>query len=819
MAASGIPPHTRQNAAARTRLRGFLRRADTRAAVLAAVIGGGVVLGGGRPTTAAESSPGLRPQTPLHETIDAIVAEAAVGPLAARCSDADFVRRVHLDLVGVIPSPDTVRAFLADAAVDKRSRLIDTLLADDGFARHMMFVLDAMFLERAAPPGDLATSWPDYLFNSVADDTPLDAVVRDLLVHDGRDPAARPAAAFLLAREAEPVQLTRAIGRLMFGRDLQCAQCHDHPLDDDIRQAEHQGLQAFLARTSLFTASDNTLFVSEKADGEIDYRSVFTQEGEQGVWPRLPGGLPLVDEPRPEPAAAYAAPPTNSGPTVPTFSRRAALAAALADDEGFRRNLANRIWALCFGRGLVHPLDGLGRGNPPTHPRLLAVLADALRDEGFRLRPLVGAIVRSDTYQRSIEPPRPDDVDPAAMAAILEELATARTVVAADHAAREQTATEAERRRQATAAAAHAVHRERLERITARDTASQAAAAATAAVETAAVDLARARGAAAALATAAGHLAAAASVTGADDSIRALAEDLSGRAAAKAATVDAAAPALAEREAAAAAAAATLATTREGVAAATARLEVEALLAIEREAVAARRAAIDADHALRRLEERMQLARDLAAHVTLRTADPAAAAREWESIVDRWTSAGQVAAVRPLSPEQLALSVAQATGGLAARQAAAAAAIDEAPPEQVVQADDASRRSIRARHVEMRMVKDASGMLRAAAAIFADPLSEGFQASVGQALYFGNAPDVQRQFAPTGTNLTATLGSLDDPDMVAVEAFVAVLSRSPTDAERAEVATFLADRGADRADALAELVWALVSSSEFRFNH
>lgn len=819
MAASGIPHRPRHGVDRWTRARDSGPPAARRRTLWSLLVVGAVTFVGPGATPARE--PGEEPQgrVPLERTIDAVVAEAAVGPLAGRCSDADFVRRIHLDLVGVIPTAETVRAFLADTDSGKRTRLVDELLADRGFARHMMFVLDAMLLERAPPPGDLATAWQQYLFTSVADDTPLDALVRDLLVHDGRDPAARPAAAFLLVREAEPAQLTRTIGRLVFGRDLQCAQCHDHPLDDDVRQSEHQGLQAFLARTSLFTAADSTLFVSEKAEGEIDYRSVFTQQGEQGVWPRLPGGLPLVDEPRPEPADAYVVPPSTTGPAVPRYSRRAALAAALADDEGFRRNLANRIWALCFGRGVVHPLDGIGRGNPPTHPRLIAALADALRDEGFRLRPVLRGIVLSDTYQRSIEPPRPEDVDLAAVAAVLEDLAATRAAVAADRAVLERVAAEAESRREAAAAEAHAVHRERLERIAARDTASKAADTARAALDTAAAELARARGAAAALATAAGHLAAAASVTDADETIAAVAREVADRAATKAAAVDAAAPALAEREAGAAAAAATLVATREAVAAATDRLAADTLLAIEREAGAARRAAIDAEHELSRLDERLRLARDLVQHAALREVDPEAAAPEWESIVDRWTAVGQVAAVRPLSPEQLALSIEQATGGLALRQAAAAAAIDQEPPEQLALADDQARPSLRARHVELRMVKDASGMLRAAAAIFTDPLAEGFQASVNQALYFGNAPDVQRQLAPSGTNLTATLGGLDDLGRVADEAFVAVLSRPPTDVERAEVHGFLVDRAADRSEALAELVWALVSSGEFRFNH
>ena len=756
---------------------------------------------------------------PLHEVIDALVTAAAVGPCAPRCSDADFVRRIHLDLTGVIPTTARVRAFLADPAGDKRTKLVDDLLADPGFARHVMFVLDAMLLERASPSGDLAAAWREYLFSSLVDDKPLDGMFRDLLVSDGSDPAMRPAAAFLLTRDAEPVQLTRAIGRLYFGRDLQCAQCHDHPIDDDIRQAEHQGLYAFVARTSLFRGKDNALLASEKADGEVDYQSVFTKEGEKGVWPRLPGGMTLVDEPRPEPDAAYVTEPTKTSHGVPAFSRRAALAARLADDHGFRLNLANRIWAIFFGRGLVHPLDGIGPDNAATHPGLLLRLAEALREQGFRLRPLVREIVLSETYQRSVEPPGHDEVSAVEIGARVTSLEGERIARTAALETLEQAAAAAETRRQEAVAATRAVHVDRLARLTERDAASKAAAAATAAAATTSADLTRARTVSDALVGAVAQATRAVELTAGDAALQSLAATLAERASAKGRQAEAVAQAHAEKQAAADTAMGALTAARGAAEDATARLGADDLARVEREAVAARRAATVAAQEVRRLDARIQLARDLLAHADLVGTDPAAAAVAWQSIVDRWTDAGQVAALRALSPEQLALSVQQATGALAARQANAAAAIDKAPPEALAKASADERDDIRAMQVEMRMVKDASGLLRSAATLFGDTLSDGFQASVSQALYFGNAPDIQGQLAPSGSNLVATLAAMSEAAAVADEAYVAVLSRPPADDERADVAAFLDARPHDRTQAIAELVWALVSSNEFRFNH
>lgn len=772
----------------------------------------------------AEASPAVRPAAAslhraLRDAIDAEVAAAAVGPLAARCGDADFVRRIHLDLAGVIPTAARVREFLADPAGDKRMRLVDELLVAPAFARHMMLVLDAMLLERETPPGDLATQWREYLFRALDDDAPLDGLARDLLLADGGEPARKPATAFLAARDGEPVQVTRAIGRLLFGRDLQCAQCHDHPLVPDIRQAEHQGLYAFVARTSLFKGKDNALFVSEKADGEVDYQSVFTKDGEKGVWPRLPGGTTLVDEPRPEPDSAYEIAPSKESRGMPKFSRRAALAARLADDEGFRRNLANRIWAVFFGRGLVHPLDGFGPGNPPVHPRLLALLADTLRDHGFRLRPLVREIVLSETYQRSVDPPGPEAVDPAAVARLVAAGEAERPAREANVTVLAAGATAAEATRAEVIAATRSVHLERLGLVTARDAAKKAATAAAEAAGKASADLDRARQAAAALATAAAEVARAAGLDPADKPLAALAASFSETARKKAEAAEVAARAHVEKRGAADAAAAALEAARQAVDGATARLAAVGVLAVERDAAIARRAAVDAAHELRRLDARLALGRDLLAHAKLRGSDPAAAAIAWQSIVDRWTEGGQVAALRPLSAEQLALSVQQASGALAARAASAAAAIDKAPPEALAKASGDERSEIRAMEVEMRMVKDASGLLRSAATLFGDTMTEGFQASVNQALYFGNAPDILGQLAPTGDNLVARLATLGDGLAVADEAYAAVLARPPAADERADVAAFLAPRAADRPQALAELVWALVSSNEFRFNH
>ena len=115
---------------------------------------------------------------PLHRRIDAAIAAGHDGPWAPRTTDAEFLRRVTLDLHGVIPTADQARAFISDDAADKRSKLIDTLLDDPAFARRMQYVFDVMLLERRQTKLGPAQEWEAYLRESFVADKPLDQLVR-----------------------------------------------------------------------------------------------------------------------------------------------------------------------------------------------------------------------------------------------------------------------------------------------------------------------------------------------------------------------------------------------------------------------------------------------------------------------------------------------------------------------------------------------------------------------------------------------------------------------------------------------------------------
>jgi hypothetical protein len=143
---------------------------------------------------------------------------------------------------------------------------------------------------------------------------------------------------------------------------VQCCQCHDHPLIDDYYQADYYGLFAFVHRTGLFTdAKTKLISLTEKADGEASFKSVFTGAANDRALPQLPKGAVLFVEPRFRLGDEYQIKPDKTVRGIPKFSRREALAEMLPTSREFARNLANRLWAIMLGRGLVHPLERDGR--------------------------------------------------------------------------------------------------------------------------------------------------------------------------------------------------------------------------------------------------------------------------------------------------------------------------------------------------------------------------------------------------------------------------------------------------------------------------
>jgi hypothetical protein len=351
------------------------------------------------------------PVEPLHARIDNLIAAGHpdyAKQAAPISDDAEFVRRIYLDLVGTIPTAAETRSFLDDKTTDKRTKLIDKLLNSPGYARRMVWFLDVTLMERRPDAKVPRAAWEEYLRAAVTDNKPYDQFVRDMLSNDGSDAKTRAAAKFFLDRDLEPNVVTRDLARVFLGRNVQCAQCHDHPNVDDYKQEHYYGILAFVNRSYLFPNPNvPTAIIAEKADGDVNFVSVFDKNKKQNTTlPRMPGGKPK-DEPKTEKGKEYKVAPSPNVRPVPAFSRRELLAAAItsSDNPAFARTAANRLWAMMLGRGIVNPVDWDHSGNPPSHPELLNLLATEFVSHKYDVKWLIREIALSKTYQRSSEAP------------------------------------------------------------------------------------------------------------------------------------------------------------------------------------------------------------------------------------------------------------------------------------------------------------------------------------------------------------------------------------------------------------------------------
>ena len=247
-----------------------------------------------------------------------------------------------------------------------------------GFTRRMVWFWDVTLMERRRDAKVSRAAWEEFLRTAVNENRPYDVFIRDMLSNDGSDPKTRAAAKFLLDRDLDPTSVTRDLSRVFLGRNIQCAQCHDHPLIDDYKQEHYYGIQAFLSRSYLFpNAQAATAVIAEKAEGDVNFTSVFDKNKKQHtIAPKMPFGKEITETRAAKGKEYKVAPAANVRP-IPAYSRREKLAAAMTspDNTAFARNAVNRIWAMMMGRGIVDPVDMDHGSNPPSHPEVLDLLA------------------------------------------------------------------------------------------------------------------------------------------------------------------------------------------------------------------------------------------------------------------------------------------------------------------------------------------------------------------------------------------------------------------------------------------------------------
>jgi hypothetical protein len=325
------------------------------------------------------------PDLPQHNFIDRLV-DAQLRKLQVAPSDvardADFLRRAYLDVIGTLPTPDEARRFLADERADRRARLVDELLERPEYADYWASRwADLLRVDRNALGHRDAYGFYAWLRASVAANTPVDQIARDLLTAEG-PLAERGQAAFFKAFK-KPGDAAAAVSQVFLGVRIACAECHHHPYDR-WGQTDYYGMQAFFQNVGFKKGSLGDALVVE---GAAEARNPRTKAA---VFARPLGQAPPAEKP----AAAV--------------DQRPALADWLTSPQNpwFARNLANRMVAHFLGRGLVEPVDDVRATNPPSNPELLDALAKHLVKSKFDVKQLIRTITASRTYQASSRPNR-----------------------------------------------------------------------------------------------------------------------------------------------------------------------------------------------------------------------------------------------------------------------------------------------------------------------------------------------------------------------------------------------------------------------------
>jgi hypothetical protein len=301
-------------------------------------------------------------------------------PPSPRCSDGEFIRRAFLDTIGVLPSPDETRSFLADQTASKRDQLIVALLARPEFVDYWSYKWSDLLLvtKRKLP---LAAVWSYYQWirDQVASNTPWDVFARKLLTAQGSTLENGAANYFVIT--PDPRDLSEKTAVTFLGISTNCAKCHNHPM-------EKWTNNDYYAYANLFAR----VRMKNGPNGEADKIVFAANQGDLVQ--------PLTGKPQlPRPLGAREPVAERGG------DRREALAAWLTSPENpyFARAITNRIWANYFGIGLVTAVDDIRETNPASNEKLFSAAAAWLVKNRYDLRALMREILQSETYQRSSE--------------------------------------------------------------------------------------------------------------------------------------------------------------------------------------------------------------------------------------------------------------------------------------------------------------------------------------------------------------------------------------------------------------------------------
>lgn len=305
--------------------------------------------------------------------------------------DAAYLRRVSLDVLGVLPTADNARTFLTDTRSDKRSRLIEELLERQEFADFWALKWsDLLRNEEKTIDRKGVQNFHAWIRQSIAVGKPVDQFVRELIASRGST-YTNPASNYYRAMR-DPFMRAESTAQLFLGVRLQCAKCHNHPFARWTQDDYYSWANVF-SRVNYLVLENNRRDRNDSHEFDGEQIVLMSRTGE-------------VNDPRtgkPQPPRFLA---DRANEISPSDDRLFELAEWLTspDNKLFAQVMVNRVWHQLMGRGIVDPIDDFRPTNPPANPRLLEALADDFVAHKFDLRHLIRNIVNSRTYQLSAVP-------------------------------------------------------------------------------------------------------------------------------------------------------------------------------------------------------------------------------------------------------------------------------------------------------------------------------------------------------------------------------------------------------------------------------
>lgn len=301
---------------------------------------------------------------------------------SAQSSDEEFIRRLYIDVAGVMPKPGEVKTFLADARPNKREAAIDALLERKEFTELWVMKWSELLQVRSgvnnntAPFYKNALLYYNWLQEKIAKNQPINEIVVDLLSASGGTVSNPPVNYY--QTELDPIKVTENVAQVFMGMRIQCAQCHNHPFDRWTMN-DYYGFKSFFMQIGRKQTDDpQEVIVYNSRGGEAKHPVT-----NANVPPKFLGG--------------------EAPQMKPGEDRRKALAKWIASPENpfFGRNISNIIWQHFFGVGIVDPVDDVRISNPPSNPELLDALAKKLTEYNYDMRKFVKDLTMSQTYQRT----------------------------------------------------------------------------------------------------------------------------------------------------------------------------------------------------------------------------------------------------------------------------------------------------------------------------------------------------------------------------------------------------------------------------------